>query len=350
MEANKRLLDAVLWNLTDVEADVEAAVKDALNEGADVNYRSDNGKTVLMWAAKYGVTEGVKLLLAAGADVNAKDNYGDTALVCAVRRGYKEVVRELLANGADVNAGKRTSTDGMNDFIFAARMGYTEIVELLLAKGADVNAKSTASQGGLVIASDEKYVERSLLNGYDPNYDGCDDTALILAAKMGHKATVDVLLAKDANVNAKNTFGYTALTSAAKNGHADIVDLLKAYGADIPWRQRHGNKLLGAGVVGVGLIFGLGYVLPAFSFSMKLTVSIASACTVLLLAYGIDHSAQAAYKAEVLAKHKGQHVSSGDMAASANAAPVSGMGNAADETVQLGDSDTDAKKPGEKKP
>ena len=62
--------------------------------------------------------------------------------------------------------------------------------------------------------------------------------------------------------------------------------------------------VVGAGVVGVGLMFGLGYVLPAFSFSMKLTVSIASACTVLLLAYGIDHSAQAAYKAEVLAQYK----------------------------------------------
>ena len=81
--------------------------------------------------------------------------------------------------------------------------------------------------------------------------------------------------------------------------------------------------LLGAGLVGVGLMFGLGYVLPAFSFSMKLTVSIASASTVLLLAYGIDRSTQAAYKEKVHNHFRDDYVSSREMGNSANVANVS---------------------------
>ena len=174
-------------------------------------------------------------------------------------------------------------------------------------------------------------------------------TALMFAAENGDTEVVRELLAAGADVY-RNYDDKTALILATEKGHTEIIDLLNEYGAGRSWMQRHGNKLLGAGVVGVGLMFGVGYVFPALGFGTQVAVSIASACMVLFFAYGIDSSSQAAYKAEVLAKHKGQHVSSGDMAASANAAPVSGMGNAADETVQLGDSDTDAKKPGEKKP
>ena len=52
-----------------------------LNAGADVNARTNNGMTVLMYAAEgMANPENVRALLKAGADPKAKDKSGRTAL------------------------------------------------------------------------------------------------------------------------------------------------------------------------------------------------------------------------------------------------------------------------------
>ena len=57
-------------------------------------------QTPLMEAALRGDTEKVKALLAQGADVNAKTRFGGTALMYAARNGHKEIVRILWEAGA----------------------------------------------------------------------------------------------------------------------------------------------------------------------------------------------------------------------------------------------------------
>ena len=85
--------------------------------------------------------------------------------------------------------------------ITASKNGNIVKVNALLAKGADVNAKDK--------------------NG---------DTALIMASLYGHSEVVNALLANGADVNAKAN-GWTALRIASHQGHSDIVKLLKAAGA-----------------------------------------------------------------------------------------------------------------------
>jgi ankyrin repeat protein len=51
------------------------------------------------------------------------------------------------------------------------------------------------------------------------------------ASVDGHIKVVNALLAKGANVHAKNTYGMTALMLASENGHEKIVKILKAAGA-----------------------------------------------------------------------------------------------------------------------
>lgn len=55
--------------------------------------------------------------------------------------------------------------------------------------------------------------------------------ALIFAAWKGHTEIVVILLAKGADVNAKDKYGGTALMVAAAEGYTEIIRLLKQAGA-----------------------------------------------------------------------------------------------------------------------
>jgi len=90
-----------------------------------------------------------------------------------------------------------------SELLDATEQGDVASVKALLAKGADIHAKNK--------------------HGW---------TALMAAAQYGHVETVKALLAKDAKVNAKSREGGTALMYAAMNGHTEIVRLLKQAGAE----------------------------------------------------------------------------------------------------------------------
>jgi serine/threonine protein kinase/ankyrin repeat protein len=81
-----------------VEEDSQAmqAIGEALLQaGCDVNAADSNGRTPLMYAARYRRASAVRLLLKAGADISAKDKDGKTALDLAKQFGTKEIIRML---------------------------------------------------------------------------------------------------------------------------------------------------------------------------------------------------------------------------------------------------------------
>jgi ankyrin repeat protein len=68
-----------------------------LEKGADVECKSNNGRTPLWWAAENGHEAAVKLLLEKGADVESKDDDGQTLLSRAAIHGHShEAVLKLL--------------------------------------------------------------------------------------------------------------------------------------------------------------------------------------------------------------------------------------------------------------
>jgi ankyrin repeat protein len=77
-----------------------------LQAGGDVNAADSNGRTPLMYAARYNEPTAVRLLLEHGADVVAKDKSGMTALDLAKQLGNQEVVKLLQSAGVQPGAAK----------------------------------------------------------------------------------------------------------------------------------------------------------------------------------------------------------------------------------------------------
>ncbi len=136
-----------------VNGDIQGIIQ-AINQGADVNQKDNEGGTVLMVAVMYDRRDSAELLLSKGADVNVKDNQGMTALMLAAMKGHKDVAELLLSKGADLNA--RTNFGGITALIYATLGGDKDIVGLLLSKGADVNAKTNAGHTALSYAEGSK--------------------------------------------------------------------------------------------------------------------------------------------------------------------------------------------------
>lgn len=115
--------------------DVDAVVR-LLANGADANYVSDYGLTVLMVASQHVCFTIAKCLTANGADVNHADSDGWTALMWASLRGHLAMVEHLVANGAEVN---HANNYGVTALMLASQHGHLATVKCLTANGADAN-------------------------------------------------------------------------------------------------------------------------------------------------------------------------------------------------------------------
>ena len=164
-------------------------------KGVDAIVR--DGWTALMHAARDGHTEVVKLLIDNGADLNHKSNGGVTALRTAAREGRTEVVKLLIDNGADMNI---KDVDGWTALMHASIYGHTEVVKLLVENGADMNIK------------DSRYGR----------------TVLIYAAWNGSTEVVKLLIDNGADMNIKDVDGWTALMYASSYVYTEIINILRA--------------------------------------------------------------------------------------------------------------------------
>ena len=180
----------------------ESKVRALLARNADVNARSEDGSTALLWAAHWNDVATAGLLIRAQADPNIANDFGMTPLSRACTNGSAALVELLLTAGANPNA--RIAT-GETPVMTCASTGNADAVRALIARGADVNAKEPSQ----------------------------NQNALMWAASERHPNVVRLLIEAGANSNAHTKKGFTALHFAAREGDLESVRQLLASGVNV---------------------------------------------------------------------------------------------------------------------
>jgi ankyrin repeat protein len=231
--------------------------------GADVNDAAPNGASALVIAAHSGEGAVATYLLERGADPDASAA-GYRALHAAILRGDLALVKALVAHGANSNAPLARGTPsryyskdyafneslvGATPFWLAARFGEPEIMRVLAGAGADTRpamADGTTSLMTAIIptrglgtfrAGDRR--ERYQGPGDVAEKGEGEDEALTLR-------TAATAIELGADVNAVTDDGETALHLAAALGLKGIVQLLVDSGARLDVKNKRGLTPLGA--------------------------------------------------------------------------------------------------------
>ncbi|MCY4661382.1 MAG: ankyrin repeat domain-containing protein [Acidobacteria bacterium] len=230
------------------------SVRVLLDGGADVNEAAADGNSALVIAAMSGHARLAELLLARAADPNAA-GAGYTALHAAVLRADAGLVRALLAQGADPNAPLTRSTPvprwtyqyvltlrekGATPFLLAVKYLEPEIARLLAAAGADPLATfedgTTALMAAVGLGMSRATTRRSRLIAPELVAAEWADEERVLESV---RAAVEAGAA--ATIHAATETGNTALHGAARNGFTTVVELLEGHGGDVDAENEDGT-------------------------------------------------------------------------------------------------------------
>ena len=247
---------------------LEDSIRLLIDAGADINARRSSGSpmTPLQIAAHYRRANTAKILIKYGADVHTKGASGWTLLHDAARRNKSEIARILLDSGVDVNVRTKNGCTPLHE---AASAGHIEVAKVLVEYGANLRATRNHGRSHLAHSAPLVYAARyggTKVLSFLLSATADDDfqvtriwpAAMLAAAHEGHENEVDLLLNKGVDVNSKDPkTGGTALHIASRTGRGkfsiDLVELLIAKGADLNAKNvdlmtplhtaaRYGNK------------------------------------------------------------------------------------------------------------
>ncbi|HEY4606108.1 MAG TPA: ankyrin repeat domain-containing protein [Acidimicrobiia bacterium] len=179
--------------------DVAAVSRILLDEPlSSLEARTAEGLTPIMVAAYWGQTEVLDRLLAATPSLGFWEaaTVGATARVLELRDGEPDLVTAH-------------SPDGFTALHLASFFGHPETVRALIDAGADVSARTTN-------ALDNEPLHAAVA--------GSEPRARLDCARM--------LVEEGADVNGRQSGGFTPLMSAARNGDDELTGLLLARGAN----------------------------------------------------------------------------------------------------------------------
>jgi serine/threonine-protein phosphatase 6 regulatory ankyrin repeat subunit A len=215
-----------------------------VNERADVNAKTLDGKTPLHMTAVNGRFTRAQTLINNGANVLCADQDGNTAVHIAARYGHELLINTLVQHGADVS---RPGVQGMLPVHMAAMNGYLDCFKKLVVLMPTFNIDTVDDLGRTCLhaaacGGNLDIVDLLLASGADCNlFDNDGRTALHYAACMVHHSCVMALTTSGAKVNVVDTKGCSPLHyAAAYDSEAKVVEHLLRHGADAGVRDHGG--------------------------------------------------------------------------------------------------------------
>lgn len=189
-------------------------VKALIQRGIDHTVRNSSGDTALHVAAESNDVEIAIRLINAGSDVNAKGNGGATPLHYAVQKSEKKMVQALLSWEAKPDA----LDDGGKTPLELAKDRQMVRYEL------DRKAKEVEKRTPLYRATEDGDTDIvCLLLELGVPIDEGEMTALMCAARMGHRDIGELLLDAGANVAVTDRDGQTALHMATRDDFTQLL-------------------------------------------------------------------------------------------------------------------------------
>ncbi|XP_063913940.1 uncharacterized protein LOC135130477 isoform X2 [Zophobas morio] len=243
----------------------DSCVVELIKAGASVNRPDESGATPLFSATDHLTT--VKILLDNGADINAASKSGETIVHSAAHGGKVEVMKELVERGADLNCRNNANWTplciailnkqlAMTKYLLtqrvcvkdpellcaAVKVGFMDCVQLLIELGAEINAKDSNGFTPLYYAMffNSSCIKILLENGADPNYTADLQIPPLLFA-LGLSETSVMNQLINSGANIQGLETVTSLHFAAELGDIFSLVFLAGNGADVNASDKNGR-------------------------------------------------------------------------------------------------------------
>jgi uncharacterized protein len=252
------------------------------------------GMTALLYAARDGRLDIVRMLLASGADLKKDDANKISPFAMSITNNHMEVAQFLLERGADLNERDNWGRTPLWDAVEMRNLEVNKsgqngvdrakvlnLIEAIVAHGADVNARTAEipplrrfllGLGDLswvdftgqtpflraALSGDVTVMNLLLAHGADPNIKTLSGSTALMAAagvnwmvgqtytesKESLMEAVKICLDHGADVNAENSMGLSAIFGAVNRGSDYIVQFLADKGARVDVKDKEGRTLM----------------------------------------------------------------------------------------------------------
>lgn len=207
-----------------------------LDRGADPYAGSPAGDPPVALTVRLHWPRLLQRLIAHGADLDARDSHGMSALHVAAALAREEELKLLVAAGA---APDRRAADGQTPLGVALATGRRDLADWLDWRGWRLPRRPLQASDvpAAAIVGDTDAVRRLLDIGMPVDAvdsQGC--SALLRAAGGGHRALVELLLARGAQPGLAANTGATPLSAAVSMRQTEIVERLLDAGAGLEQR------------------------------------------------------------------------------------------------------------------
>jgi ankyrin repeat protein len=192
-------------------------VKSYIKAGANTNYTNRKGYTALMLAVERGLFLTSTELVRAGTDLAIRSATGMTAMLIAVSNNYVDIAQHIADHGGNVNDALPQTK--ITALMMAAQKGHIETVDLLIAKGANVNAESKTKESALLFA-------------------------VVNSNTVASMKIIASLVAARAHIDHANKQGLTALMLATSRKYIDTVQYLLNVGASVNQKNEFGMNAM----------------------------------------------------------------------------------------------------------